>query len=374
MKKKIIQIAGITIFFVVCFIIGIGLGKFITSNSAEGASGWDFGVDIFISLIMLYLAFFLQIIIHEGGHMVAAMIRGWKFISFMVAGFVLSKSCGKYSFSRFKIAGAGGQCIMCPPECGDTDKGIMLYNAGGVIANIATSLLALVPMLVWYDSIPNALKIFLGSMIVIGIFFAVVNGIPTKAGGLPNDGMNMLNLRKDSFATQVFMESLRIQSGMVQGKRIKDMTFRYICDGREIDFSNPIHVMGLGMDLSRAMDLMDLVKAREILDLAKVNEDKLVQIYRNEFALEDIFVTLLSPHTDGDIDKLLTKEVLQYMKQLQKIRSVVLRLQYALAKLHEKDEEKAENIYARFEKVCKSYYVKGEAAIDRELIKLIKEY
>ena len=373
MKKKIAQIAGLVIFFVVCFFIGIGLGNFITENISEGASGWDFAIELFIGLLMLFLAFFLQIIFHEGGHMVAAMIRGWKFSSFMVADFVLSKNNGKYSFSIFKIAGAGGQCIMLPPPDGDTDNGIMFYNAGGVLANIIVSSIALVPLLCC-DSMPSALTAFLASMAIVGFFAALINGIPMKMGGIANDGMNMLYLRKDRFATDVFLESLRIHGDMVQGKRIQKQTFRYMCDGREIDYSNSLHVMGLGMDLSRAMDLMDFVKAREILDVAKANEDTIVQIYRNEFALEDIFTTLLSPHTDEDIDKLLTKEIRQYMKQLQKVRPVVLRVQYALAKLHEKDEEKAAKIYARFEKVCKSYYIKGEAAIDRDLIKLVDEY
>ena len=372
MKKKIAQIAGIVIFFVVCFFIGIGLGNFITANVAEDASGWEFAVEIVIGMAMLYLAFFLQIIFHEGGHMVAAMIRGWKFISFMVAGFVLSKNNGKFSFSRYKLAGAGGQCIMLPPPDGDTDKGIMFYNAGGVLANIIVSVIALVPLLCC-DSMPSALAALLASMVLLGFFFALTNGIPMKMGGIANDGKNMLYLRKDRFATDVFLESLRIQGGMVQGKRIQEQTFRYMCDGREIDYSNAMHVMALGMDLSRAMDLMDFVKAREILDAAKANEDRIVQIYRNEFALEDIFVTLLSPHTNDDIDKLLTKEVRKYMKQLQKVRPAVLRIQYALAKLHEKDEEKAAKIYARFEKVCKSYYIKGESAIDCNLIKLVDE-
>lgn len=47
-------------------------------------------------------------------------------------------------------------------------------------------------------------------------------------------------------------------------------------------------------------------------------------------------------------------------------------MNYALARLYESDEEKAEKIFADFRKVCENYFIPGEVVLERELVEFAK--
>ena len=64
-----------------------------------------------ISITTLFLAGFLQIIIHEGGHLIMGLIYKFKFVSFRVFQLTLIKYQGKYKLKNFHIQGTGGQCL-----------------------------------------------------------------------------------------------------------------------------------------------------------------------------------------------------------------------------------------------------------------------
>lgn len=57
---------------------------------------------------------FIQIIIHEAGHLVFGLLSGYEFVSFRIGSITLAKYDNKYCFKRFHIAGTGGQCLMMP--------------------------------------------------------------------------------------------------------------------------------------------------------------------------------------------------------------------------------------------------------------------
>lgn len=105
-------IGGIAIGFGVGFVIG----KIIKPALHADISAADIFLTILLAAIFFILSFIIHIVIHEAGHMLAAMARGWKFLSFMIMGVVLSRRDGRFHLSRFSMAGAAGQCLMLPPE------------------------------------------------------------------------------------------------------------------------------------------------------------------------------------------------------------------------------------------------------------------
>ena len=62
-----------------------------------------------LSLVCLILAVFVQIILHEGGHLIFGLATGYRFVSFRVGSLTLIKEGGKFRFKRFSISGTGGQ-------------------------------------------------------------------------------------------------------------------------------------------------------------------------------------------------------------------------------------------------------------------------
>ena len=86
-------------------------------------------------LLLLALAYLLQVIIHEAGHLVFGLISGYEFVSFRIGSFMLAKgNNGKLSLKRYFLAGTAGQCLLAPPdfeEDGYLPVGLYNASAGG---------------------------------------------------------------------------------------------------------------------------------------------------------------------------------------------------------------------------------------------------
>lgn len=375
-KKTSHKILRIVAFFAVGIIIGFGvgfvIGKIIKPALHADMSAADVALTIFMALVFFVLSFIIHIVVHEAGHMIAAMARGWKFLSFMIMGIVLNRRNGRLRLSRFSMAGAAGQCLMLPPENGDTPFGIALYNAGGVLANLLLTVIASV--ILFMPSMHHSLAaiVFLLCIIIVGLYLTIVNGIPHKLAGLPNDGLNMLSLRNDKFATMVFLRSMRLIGYLMQNDTSQLEALTYMCDDRDINFSNPIHVMALSSDLSLAMLRMDFGKANAIMQRAEPHISRMITIYRNELTLERIYLTLIRPHYPEDINWLLDKSISKYLQVQSIFRPSALRVQYALAVIHEADSSKAEKIYERFQRVCRKYYLQGEIKYEQQLVDFVR--
>ena len=131
-------------------------------------------------LIALFIAFILHIILHEGGHLVAGLLTGYRFVSFRFLNFTLIRKDGRLKWRNFELSGTLGQCLMAPPDKPLEQIDTRWYNAGGVLANVILVLLAL--LLMWALDLPTWLDIFLKMMVFIGIAVALMNGIPMKMG------------------------------------------------------------------------------------------------------------------------------------------------------------------------------------------------
>lgn len=361
---------------IIGIIIGFGagfvIGKIIKPMIYADISSADVALTLFLALVFFVLSFIIHIVVHEAGHMIAAMARGWKFLSFMIMGIVLNRRNGRLRLSRFSMAGAAGQCLMLPPENGDTPFGIALYNAGGVLANLLLTVIASVIQFMPSTHHSLTATVFLLCIIIVGLYLIIMNGIPHKLAGLPNDGLNMLSLRNDKFATMVFLHSMRLIGYLMQNDTSRLEAMTYMCDDRDINFSNPIHVMALSSDLSLAMLRMDFGKANAIMQRAEPHMSRMITIYRNELTLERIYLTLIRPHYPEDINWLLDKSISKYLQVQSVFRPSALRVQYALAAIHEADSSKAEKIYEKFQRVSRKYYLQGEIKYEQQLVDFVR--
>ena len=353
--------------------IGFLIGKTGIMDRLKGMPFSVFMVRLFVVYFFFILSALIHIVIHEAGHMIAALLRGWKFLSFMIMGVVLSRREGRFHLSRFSLAGAGGQCLMLPPENGDTAGGIAFYNAGGILANLLLTIFSFIPLLTCYNSLSWVMASFMICMGIVGVFLILMNGIPHNLAGIPNDGMNILKLHKDLFSSQIFLHTMQIMGYLMRNDEKQINSMSYQCDGKDIDPTNALHMMALSTDLSLAMSRMDFEKARGILKRIEPDKDLIIPLYRNEMSLEKIFLTLIVPYEKADIEHLLDKPLLKYLKQQSAFRPSALRVQYALARLYESDDTKAEELYQQFQKACHTYYLQGEVKNEKRLIEYVRQ-
>ena len=174
--KGLLQILGIMI---VGAIIGYSVGKI-----AEGSLSSVDAPNIIFLFIAGVIAFILQVIVHEAGHLVFGLLSGYKFISFRVFDFkIIKDENGKLKIRYERLAGTGGQCLMRAPEYVEGKFKYKLYLLGGVTFNLLFSI-------VFWLVLPNYYTLLFA---LIGFALAFLNLIPMGF----NDGMTFYHASKD---------------------------------------------------------------------------------------------------------------------------------------------------------------------------------
>jgi len=141
---------------------------------------------------LMYAFIMLQIAAHEAGHLFFGLLSGYTFCSYRIFSFMWQREGEKIRFRRFSLAGTGGQCLMEPPELVDGKIPVVLYNLGGSLMNLIVS----AGFLLLWLSLRQRPFLSTAALIcvLIGVAFALINGIPMRMGNVDNDGYNALAL------------------------------------------------------------------------------------------------------------------------------------------------------------------------------------
>ena len=82
------------------------------------------------SLACLILSFWLQAILHEGGHLVCGLLSGYRFLSFRVGSFTLLRQNGRLVLRRFYLPGALAASACWSPQTGTrSPSGFIILGA-----------------------------------------------------------------------------------------------------------------------------------------------------------------------------------------------------------------------------------------------------
>ena len=314
-----------------------------------------------------YAAFFFHIIVHEAGHLVFGLLTGYRFSSFRIASLLLLKENGKWKWKRLSIVGTGGQCLMAPPDLKDGKMPLVLYNLGGSLINTLTGALFLLGYLIWSE-IPLLSPLLL-IFAAVGFIIALMNGIPLRMGTVDNDGYNAFALSKNKEATEAFWVQLKVAEQTAKGVRLRDMPDEWFTVPTDEAMKNSMVAVRGVFACNKLMDEEKFEQADALMAHLLEIESGMVGLHRSLLICDRIFAELIG-ETRGDvIGCMLTKEQLAFMKAMKSYPSVI-RTQYALALLSEKDPEKAETLKNELEKVARTYPYPHEIDSERELLRI----
>ena len=173
MKKKKTDWGGMLM--VLFFLLIGGACGLLILDYMDAAGVEDFGSFLLyfgLLLLALYAVMYLQIILHEGGHLIFGLLTGYGFSSFRVGSLMLQKTEEGLRFRRMSLAGTGGQCLMTPPALQNGTMPFVLYNLGGVLMNLLTALVFLLLSLL---CLGTALCAVLRMGAVVGLGYALDN-------------------------------------------------------------------------------------------------------------------------------------------------------------------------------------------------------
>jgi len=321
-------------------------------------------VRLLLLFVGMYAGLLVQIVVHELGHLVFGLLTGYGFSSFRIGSLILIKKPDGLKLRRVSLAGTGGQCLMAPPEMKDGKMPYVLYNLGGVLMNLFFSALLFgVSLLIASQS---AWRTLFQMFAAIGVILAIPNGLPLN-GDVANDGMNAVSLGKNPEALTAFRTQLLINEQVVQGKRLSDMPEEWFAMPSEEGMKNVLVVAIAVFRANRIMDehRFEDAKAyiRQLLNDPGVN---LEGIYRKLLNCDLIYCELVDDDPD-DALPLMDKEMRAFCKSM-KTSPTILRTEYVLALLGEKDAQKVQKLLEIFRKRAKRYPYEGEIQAELELI------
>lgn len=347
---------------IICFVIGGAIGFLLAEYFIESK---DF--TYFVAFLVAFIVgSYLQIIIHEAGHLVFGLLTGYKFCSFRIMSFTWIKEKDKIRFKKFSLAGTAGQCLMSPPDMKDGKFPVALYNLGGSLMNIIASLIFLAGFFVFRD-VSYVSDFFITSALV-GFMFAMTNGIPMKMNGVNNDGHNAFSISHNEKSMRSFWLQLKINALQTNGVRLKDMSEEWFEYPSYDEMNNSMIATIAVLSCNRMMDNHDFENANKTMTELLVSDASMIEIHRKLLLCDRIYCELISGNNE-EATKLMDKKQKQFMKSMKSFPAV-MRTEYTYALLCENNSLKAEKIKKVFDKRLASYPYAGEAQMEQEFVNI----
>jgi len=344
------------------FLFGVILGDFYEFSELNKSTRLLY---LFLGVIFMYVGIMLHMIIHEAGHLVFGLMSGYKFSSFRVGSFMLKKEDDRLVLKRFTLAGTGGQCLMSPPDLKDGRMPFVMYNLGGVLFNVIISGLTLILMHVTKNIAP--LFIFFFVMTLVGIYLALVNGIPMRTGELDNDGMNIISLSKDSLAVKAMWTQLKINECTGRDISLKDMPDEWFELPEGANTKNVLISSILVFKCNKLMAERRFDEADAAIEKLLNGDAVIVGIYKSLLKLDKAYIEMIGENRRALIDALIDKQEKNIIAAMKNLPSII-RFQYAYALLVEKDSVKAHEYREQIETVKKNYPYKVDVEDEMSLM------
>ena len=373
--KKRKQKSGKMQYLLMLFMIPMGAvcGYFIGQYTERIMNGEKSMPEILLSVLglflMIYFSLYLQIIVHEGGHLLFGLMTGYRFSSFRIGSFMWIKQNGSMQFRRFSLAGTGGQCLMAPPEIKDGTFPYVLYNMGGSLANLFVSILF--ALLSYFTRDTGILFFFFLITAVTGFTVSLMNAIPLKLDMVNNDGYNALSLGKDPESLRSFWIQLKFSELSTKGIKAQEMPQEWFEMPSPEAMKNSMTAFLCTLACSKLMEEKKFQEAQQAIGELLQMDSAITGLHRRLMTVDLIYCELIGEKKPETLIELADRKQKKFMKAMKNFPSVQ-RTEYAWALLFDKDEQKARQIWQAFEKMAVSYPYPTEAASEKELMEYAK--
>jgi hypothetical protein len=325
------------------------------------------------AMLICVVAFFMQIIIHEAGHLVCGLLTGFRMVSFRIANIILVRHDQGWQLGRFSIAGTGGQCLMEPKIEDIKDAHQMPYAwylAGGVIANMVVVILSIAILFMHVAGV--AVSCLLVMLALSGAYLAITNGIPMKIGGVANDGDNIRTLRHDTEARRLLWIQLKANALYTRGERLCDMPAEWFVVPVDADAGNYLWATIIGLRSSREIEQLDFGAAYADLRRLRATGSRLLEVLQMETACELLLPAIMLHRQRYEIEAIMDQKTEQYARTYAHYmlsRAVTV---YVIERFIKRDKAATEKALQQFEKMASRYPTKGEQRSCRELMDYLK--
>lgn len=332
----------------ILFVLGSGLLGFLLaflmpnySFLTEPKHSYDVILNILLLIVFVFVSVYLAIIFHEGGHYLFGKLAGFKFVSFRIGSFVLTKENGKYVIKSFSIPGTSGQCLMAPPAWPWSDKAVLIYNLGGGFLNIMSGLIALGLSFLFKKQ--EYFSFFLTVFALISLASAFINMIPmTNSMEMGNDGWNAVHLTKDEETSKIFWSQLEMNALSNQGVSMDQMPEDWFKDVEDEKLEDPIIASQQVMASSYYLSKKEYGKAAGLMRRILKKSKRLNDFYKQQIVIDLACCDLLEDKLNSAKEKWNRPETVKMRKMLKNYPGIV-RAEALFARYADKNETSCQN-------------------------------
>lgn len=344
--------------------VGIWL---VDGGGNEPGGGGDIDAKVFAMIVVtmvvcMALAYVVNTALHEVGHLVGGLLSGYRFLSYRVFCLTLTRDeGGRLCFRRYSLAGTAGQCLMLPPEGDGAGLPFVCYHAGGVVMNLVVVVVSVVVLRL---TLPGFFWLSLGLMMLfVGLFMALLNGLPLKINGFPNDGRNLLDLSHSPEMRRNVVNQMRVVGAYSQGRRLVEMPREWLQRVDDLDAKNmhqlasQINYIGLLEDEGRFDD------ARLEAESLMGDDSRLPQLIRMELGGERLFLELATLRRTEVVDRLWDATLQKYVRRTSRFSAGKQAVLFAVELVLNGDREGALDRLQTVRRRLDSYAFPGEARV-----------
>lgn len=328
-----------------------------------------YGQILVVSILSVLAGLYVHTIVHELGHLVFGMLTDYRFTSFRIGSVMLLRERGKLVLRRHSLPGTAGQCLMAPPPLVDGKMPVVLFNLGGCIANLVFS-----AMCVLFASIAEYGSVWEYVWVVVmlcGVLTAVTNGVPS-GGSVTNDGANAKSLLHDEAARRAWWIQLEYNHRQAQGALLTGMPAEWFEMPAPEQMNNHTIAFLAVMRADRILAEGRVEEADRLMESLIAGDSAVLPLHRWLLQMERVWIELMGANRPEAVEKLLTEDVKKLMKAMPRYPAVI-RTEYALAMLHQKDAKAAERCLKRFEKAAKRYAYRFQLDQERRLLEAVRQ-
>lgn len=326
---------------------------------------------IAVTIVAIYVEMLFHVAIHEGGHLVAGLLSGYKFVSYRILGAMIVRDQEGLKVKRFPLAGTGGQCLLDPPDLVDGKMPYVLYNMGGAAANLLSSL-AFLGIWMFLDKTKLFSHLVL-IFVVIGIGYAAANGIPMSTSLVNNDGYNAKCLGDSEKGLFAFWMQLRLNALQSQGVKLSEMPEEWFEMPQTEELSDAMMATKAVISCNRLMEQHRFEEALEQMDWLLSQKSGVMGLHRVLCISDMMYCKILLGYDAEEVKGMLDQNQKKMMAAMKTLPQV-LRTVYAYALHVEVDRKKAAQIKKEFEKLEKTYPYPMEYQSELELLELAEQF
>lgn len=178
--------------------------------------------ELILILFFIFLALFININVHEFGHLVFGKIFGYSLITYRIGFLSWSNENGRMKFSIIKNKGYSGLCAMLPPKNEPTKYESLLYYAGGILLNIFSGILLLVLPII-LSELSDPTKWFFLTTGGIAVALGTINLLPFTSNNYPTDGKIIWSIVLDRPFAKKLIQINMMTSELAAGVRPRDI-------------------------------------------------------------------------------------------------------------------------------------------------------